>query len=194
MKKFTLSLLILALFSGCTLNHSNQQSKSFTKTWGDTSCVAYEVLDEDQNIIDLPSHIKESLSCATGAVQLSPNGEYLLYDYKNSLNLYNFENEDRPLFALEDDLEGISCLWHDSGEKIACALINQQKYEGGTKFVIIRLDGDIKEYFITEEEKADFVCGASCYPGSFWFENEDLIMYEGHNITAPGKVFKINLN
>jgi hypothetical protein len=190
MKKLIPILIIVLTLSGCI---SENPSKTLVEIGGEASCVAYEVQDENGQAIKVSQDVVDSLSCATGAVKLSPNGDYLLFDYENSLNLYDFDGTTNQLMPLEDDLEGISCVWHDLNEMIACALVNQQKYEGGTKFVVINLDGDVAEYDITSDRMADFVCGASCYPGEFWFEDENILKYKGHNIVAPGEVFEIQL-
>lgn len=194
MKKLAF-ILLLAIFtlSGCA---TNQNSKKLIEIGGQASCIAYEIQNERGEKVSVPKEIQESLECITGAVKLSPDNNFLLYDHSNDLNLYNFDTENtQTLISLEANLEGISCIWNELGTKIACALINQQEYEGNTKFIVIELENgtptNTKQYPITYETTADFVCGASCYPGKFWFEGENTLKYEGHNIVAPGEVFEI---
>lgn len=191
MNKISSLIFITLVFVGCT---SQPLSKTLVEVGWEASCVEYQIQDENGQKIDVPNEIEEALKCFSGSIKLSPDQNFLVYSFGDTLKLYNFEESNtQNLLTLDNDLEGLSCVWSDSSEKIACALVNQQEYEGGTKFVVLGLDGDAKEYPIAAEKMADFVCGASCYPGSFWFENEDLIMYEGHNITAPGEVFEIEL-
>lgn len=199
MKKLISLTFTALLFVGCTsqlveLEHEGAHEKTLVEVGWEASCVEYEIQDEDGNAVDVPQEVKEALLCFSGSIKLSPDQNFLVFSNGDSLKLYNFaEKSIQDLMPLDNDLEGLSCVWSDSGEKIACALVNQQKYEGGTKFFVINLNGDTKEYSITADTMADFICGASCYPGSFWFENENLIKYEGHKITAPGEIFDIEL-
>lgn len=199
MKKLISLTFTALLFVGCTsqlveLEHEGAHEKTLVEVGWEASCVEYEIQDEDGNAVDVPQEVKEALLCFSGSIKLSPDQNFLVFSNGDSLKLYNFaEKSIQDLMPLDNDLEGLSCVWSDSGEKIACALVNQQKYEGGTKFFVINLNGDTKEYLITADTMADFICGASCYPGSFWFENENLIKYEGHKITAPGEIFDIEL-
>ena len=194
-------MLIAFAVSGCTSQPAIQtttSSKALVEVGWEASCIEYEIQNENGEKIDVSAEVQEALKCFSGSVKLSPDENLLVYKFKNALKLYNFnKNNIETLMPLDSDLEGISCVWSNSGTRIACALLNQQKYEGGTKFVVIDLqDGvlkNIEEYPISADKMADFVCGASCYPGSFWFENEDLIIYEGHNVTAPGKLFNIEI-
>lgn len=200
MKKFISLLIAVLMFSGCTsqTSQSENHQKRLVEVGWEASCVEYEVRDEKDNKIDVPQEVEQALFCITSAVDISTDEKYLLFDYDFTLKVYDFETGDIVKLAnLNKDIEGISCIWNDSNSKIACALINQQKYEGGTQFLVIDIENGkakkSKEYSITSKTMADFVCGASCYPGSFWFENDNLIKYEGHNITAPGEIFEISL-
>ena len=103
---------------------------------------------------------------------------------------YNFETgESYVIFYFEDTLEGLSCIWHESGEKIACIAINQQFYKAGTKILVFELkDDDLYNQYEFEpeyEKMADFVCGASCYPGEFWFEDEKHLITNSCAIYIP---------
>jgi len=181
-------IFVLLLLTACT-----SISKQLVEVGGEASCVKFEVQDQNGETIDLPESVKQSLDCITGAVQISPDSRYLLYDSGFKLNLYDFSNQKTEhLYTFDNTVEGISCIWHKSGIKIACATIDQQNYEGNTKITLIDFqNNDIKEFSQTYEQMLDFVCGASCYPGDFWFEGENFIKYNGHNIIAPGEVFEI---
>lgn len=194
MKKLATLILIWLLFTGC----ASKAEKNLTEVGWEASCIQYEIRDEEGVKIAVPKEIEESLSCVTGAVALSHDFRFLLYDDWGTLKAYDFNTgEINELAQLEEDLEGIACVWANPGVRIACAVVNQQEYDGGIKFVVMDVkEGKLvssKDYFITADKMADFECGASCYPGSFWFENLDLIKYEGHKITAPEQVFDLKL-
>lgn len=187
MKKSYL-IFVFLLFTACT-----PISKQLVEVGGEASCVKFEVQDQNGETIDLPESVKQSLDCITGAVQISPDSRYLLYDLDFELYLYDFyDKSSKLIYKFEETTEGISCIWHKSGIKIACATIDQQNYEGNTKIILIDIEkGIIQEFPQIYEKMLDFVCGASCYPGDFWFEGENSIKYNGHNIIAPGEVFEI---
>ncbi|MBA4336876.1 hypothetical protein C0416_03860 [bacterium] len=194
MRKITPLILAILVFSGC----ATPVEKNLTEIGWEASCVTYEIQDENGGKIAVPKEIEESLSCVTGAVALSHDFRFLLYADWPALKTYNFETGDiNELVSLDEDLEGIACVWANPGVRIACAVVNQQKYDGGTKFTVMDVEEgrlvSSKDYFITADKMADFECGASCYPGSFWFEHKDLIKYEGHKITAPGQIFDLEL-
>jgi len=191
-----ISILIL---SGCTSpSEITAQSKKLVEIGGEASCIEYEIQDSKGESIEVPDEIQQSLECLTGAVKLSPDSGFLLYDADFDLKIYDFEHDRAEiLMVLDDSIEGISCIWHDSGSKIACALVNQQEYEGSTKIFAFKIENgkliNRREFTQTHDTMLDFVCGASCYPGDFWFEDENTLKYNGHNIIAPGEIFEISL-
>jgi hypothetical protein len=186
-------LLVLIAFTACSA-----PARQLVETGAEASCVRFEIQNTNGQVIEVPSEVQESLDCATGAISLSPDSSLLLFDSDFCLKLYDFANDKiETLHGLDDTIEGISCIWHKSGGKIACATIDQQNYDGSAKITVIELkkDGEVStQEFMPEYEKMmDFVCGASCYPGEFWFEGDSVIKYKGHNIVAPGEVFEIDI-
>ncbi|MFC1655493.1 hypothetical protein ACFL3C_01360 [Patescibacteria group bacterium] len=196
--KAILVILIATLMvvSGCSFNNSSEQTRQIVEVDSYASCLKVELRDIEENPILVPDEITESFDCVTGAASLSPNSEYLIYDYEEDLKLYDFDSENiEILTSFKDSLEGISCIWNDVGTEVACVAVNQEEYDGATKIFIFEIEeGELVEkqgFAQTHETMVDFICGASCYPGDFWFEGGNILKYRGHNMIAPDEVFEI---
>lgn len=166
------------------------------------SCFSVELQDADAAAIEVPEEIKESFDCVTGAVGLSNTNEYLLYDHYNQetknidLMLYHILSDSSVwLMSFLGSLDGLSCEWNEADTHIACVVVNQEEYSGNTKIFILQTkDGKLVEKKIYPQEyesMVSYTCGASCYPGEFWFEGENTLKYYGHDMVSPGEIFSI---
>lgn len=173
------------------------------KIGGTGSCSQFALQDANGHEVQVSEEIKENLNCATPALSISPNNTYLLYDFFDpktryiNLKLYNFAKKTAEnLMSFNETLDGLDCIWRADSSIIACVAINQQDYADLTKIFILAINSDggllEKKVFPQKDDgTVDFVCGATCYPGKFWFEGNNVLKYNGHEELSPGQVYAI---
>jgi hypothetical protein len=142
----------------------------------------------------LPVEVEQAFECPL-VLSRSNDFRYLLYMDGLDLKVYDFsEKVMNYLYSFDEGFEGLDCKWSPVDSKIACVVVDQQNYDSLTKVVVLDLE---KGEFVSAndyDETVDFVCGASCYPGEFWFEGEDLLKYMGHNVLEdPQQTHEIQL-
>ncbi len=173
------------------------------------SCSVTKIQDTKGNNIPTPKEVTDDLQCQTSN-SFSPNWNLLTFQTWNEktnkrfFKIYNFTTkQSEKILELLQNNEAFGCSFRDDGKFLACLAVNQSTYtESGkysaTKFFIMQIseDGKLLEkkvYPLKHEVTADYVCGAGCYPGKFWFEGEHTLKYEGHNAIeeTAGKVFGV---
>ncbi len=209
MKKhiFTVTILtavIVFLGAGCeyvepisdTTSPPQQETKTQLVEIGhEASCIQLALQDKNGTQQDVPAELQEVFSCANASIKLSPNERFVVYEHDVSLKLYDVgDSNTTQMVSFHPTLEGLSCVWYNDSQTIACAAVNQYEYSGLTKLFVLEIDEDgalIDKHDFAQApgETIDFVCGSTCGTDAFWFEDERTIGYHGHNIIAPEQTF-----
>ncbi len=167
---------------------------------GEASCTTAILRNSEGEELNLPEELREVFSCLPGGVVLSPNSKFLVFPNDNDLKIYLPASEETlSLQSISTNLEGLDCIWNEDSKKIACVIIDQNNEKSFTQIIVLEINelGELiaeKEFFPDYEETVDFTCGASCYPGKFWFENDNEIKYQGHNIISPDQIYSIKIS
>jgi len=174
---------------------------SFKNIWKSDYCEHYKLINEKWETIKLPEQIEKNNMCEDIHI-ISPNNNFVFFNYLNPPEkasfflVYNLQTQ-KSYSIWEEDItvEAINCKWNQTGDVIACGLLDQEDYEAMTKMLIFYLDENWKlinkkEVFQKKWETMDFECGDNCEIKDFviW-ENE--IKYSWHNILNPLKEFNI---
>ena len=195
-----MALSALIIVSGCG-SSSVADTYEIVPVGESGSCTQVELRDPSGVSVTVPTDLEEAFSCPTGAVAMARDHKFVVYDTSSAdsstLKLYSIlENTTQTLYEFPHALEGLKCIWRDDSQAIACAAVNQEVYVGLTEMVVVLLDQEgnlvsVRNVLQKPGETIDFTCGASCYPGDMWFD-EDALKYAGHEMIAPGEIFTIS--
>lgn len=174
-------------------------------TWSHDFCERLVIQDEKWNRISTMKEVEEALSwCDNESISISPNNKFLFFntmtppDKMSEYMIYNFETKTLLSVGYEDiTVEGMRCIRNENNKDIACAMVDQNKYPWLTKIIIFTIDDygfteDAQEFIQQEWESMAFVCGWSCYLEQFSFIDDHTLEYNGHDLIAPGKKFRIS--
>lgn len=151
-----------------------------------TSCFNYSVVDSNEQKVQLPKHIAESLKCPSS---IGLKGNYLTYVDGVTVKLYNLKTkQDYSLFSLYEDIDGFSSpAWSEDGKGILFVIVNQEmkhNYKSMCRIMYIKLkdtgEMNSKRKF---DRTVNFACGSICNSQpetDFRFNKKGNIEYRMH--------------